>query len=55
MLEKLVSKIEQYNPRADLGLIIDAYHFAESAHEGQKRNSGEKYFVHPVNVAMILA
>ena len=55
MLEKLVSKIEQYNPRADLGLIIDAYHFAESAHEGQKRNSGEKYFIHPVNVAMILA
>ncbi|NLK44885.1 MAG: bifunctional (p)ppGpp synthetase/guanosine-3',5'-bis(diphosphate) 3'-pyrophosphohydrolase [Tissierellia bacterium] len=55
MLEKLVSKIEQYNPRADLGLIIDAYHFAESAHEGQKRNSGEKFFIHPVNVAMILA
>ena len=26
MLEKLVSKIEQYNPRADLSLIIDAYH-----------------------------
>src|SRR5690554_4103178 len=55
MLEKLVSKIEQYNPRADLGLIIDAYHFAESAHEGQFRNSGEKYFIHPFNVAMILA
>lgn len=55
MLEKLVSKIEQYNPRADLSVIIQAYHFAESAHEGQKRNSGEKFFIHPVNVAMILA
>ncbi|HEY8363430.1 MAG TPA: bifunctional (p)ppGpp synthetase/guanosine-3',5'-bis(diphosphate) 3'-pyrophosphohydrolase [Tissierellaceae bacterium] len=55
MLEKLLSIIEQNNPKADLGLIIDAYHFAEAAHEGQFRNSGEKYFVHPVNVAMILA
>lgn len=55
MLEKLVTIIEQNNPRADLALIIDAYHFAEAAHEGQKRNSGEKFFIHPVNVAMILA
>lgn len=55
MIEKLLLKIEQYNPQADLGLIIDAYNFAQFAHEGQTRNSGEKFFIHPFNVAMILA
>lgn len=54
MLEKLLSKIEQYNPYADLDLIIKAYRFAELSHEGQFRNSGEKFFIHPVNVAIIL-
>lgn len=55
MLEKLISGIEQYNPQADMQLIIKAYNFANEAHEGQLRNSGEKYIVHPVNVALILA
>ena len=55
MLENLILKIEQYNPNADLQLIIKAYNYAEAAHESQVRNSGEKYIVHPVNVALILA
>jgi len=55
MLENLVSTIEQYNPQADLGLIKKAYEYANSAHEGQLRNSGEHYIVHPGNVALILA
>ena len=55
MIENLLLKIEQYNPNADMEEIIKAYHFSESAHEGQFRNSGEKYFIHPYNVAMILA
>ena len=54
MLEKLISKVEQYNPMVDMELLIKAYYFAESAHEGQYRNSGEKYFIHPYNVALIL-
>ncbi len=54
-LENLISKIQQYNPQGDLQIIIKAYHFAEKAHEGQKRNSGERFFVHPFNIAMILA
>ena len=36
-------------------LIIKAYNFAEKAHEGQKRMSGEPYFVHPFETAKILA
>ncbi len=35
-------------------LLIRAYHFAEQAHSGQKRASGEAYFIHPCAVAQIL-
>lgn len=55
MLENLISRIEQYNPEADLQLVVKAYSFAQSAHDGQVRNSGENFFVHPFNVALILA
>ena len=55
MIENLLLKIQQYNPNANMDQIIKAYHFAQSAHEGQYRNSGEEYFVHPYHVAMILA
>lgn len=54
MLENLILKIEQYNPQANMKQVIKAYSFAEAAHEGQYRNSGERFFVHPYNVAMIL-
>ncbi len=55
MLESYIEKIKQYNPHYDLSRIIKAYNFAENAHEGQRRKSGEKYFIHPVNVSLILA
>lgn len=55
MLEKLINKIEQYNPDMDLDLIIKAYNFAQQAHEGQKRISGDPYINHPAHVAIILA
>ena len=55
MLEKLIYKIEQYNQQTDLSLIVKAYNFGNEAHSGQLRNSGEKFFIHPVNVAIILA
>ncbi|RKD28018.1 GTP pyrophosphokinase [Caminicella sporogenes DSM 14501] len=55
LLETFIEKIRQYNPQYDLSRIIKAYNFAENAHEGQYRKSGEKYFIHPINVALILA
>lgn len=55
MLEKLVNKIEQYNPNMDLELIIKAYNYAQQAHQGQKRISGDPYINHPAHVAAILA
>ncbi|MCC5911533.1 MAG: bifunctional (p)ppGpp synthetase/guanosine-3',5'-bis(diphosphate) 3'-pyrophosphohydrolase [Clostridiaceae bacterium] len=46
--------IEEYNPQCDVELIIRAYNFAENSHVGQYRKSGERYFIHPVEVAKIL-
>ncbi|ARE87433.1 GTP pyrophosphokinase [Clostridium formicaceticum] len=54
MLENLITMIEEYNPQCDVELIIKAYNFAESSHAGQFRRSGERYFIHPVEVAKIL-
>ncbi|WP_366658697.1 RelA/SpoT family protein [Methylophaga sp.] len=35
--------------------IRRAYHFADQAHEGQTRRSGERYITHPLAVAHVLA
>ncbi|MGM5487739.1 MAG: RelA/SpoT family protein [Nanobdellota archaeon] len=50
----LVRKITLYNPNADVELITKAFNFAQKAHEGQVRESGEPYFEHPLGVALIL-
>ncbi len=39
----------------DKKLIIKAFAFAEEAHQGQKRFSGEPYIIHPFNTALNLA
>ena len=39
---------------ADRECLVRAYHYAEQAHSGQKRASGEAYFIHPCAVAQIL-
>lgn len=52
---RLVTKIKEYNPGADVPLLEKAYAMANKAHEGQFRESGEPYITHPVEVANILA
>lgn len=54
-IEELCEKIKAYHPDAPLQFIVKAYQFAEKAHEGQLRRSGEPYISHPLNVAGILA
>jgi GTP diphosphokinase / guanosine-3',5'-bis(diphosphate) 3'-diphosphatase len=54
-LAPLLKKIRSYNPKADLDGVQEAYRFAELAHEGQQRKSGEDFIEHPLAVAEILA
>ena len=54
-VEELLERVLQYNPNADLQLIEGAYAFAEEAHRGQYRDSGDVFFRHPFEVATILA
>ncbi len=53
-IDKLVSRVEAYFPDVDLAVLKKAYGFAEKAHQGQKRSSGEDYIIHPLNVASTL-
>ncbi|MDE4541925.1 bifunctional (p)ppGpp synthetase/guanosine-3',5'-bis(diphosphate) 3'-pyrophosphohydrolase [Thermoanaerobacterium sp. R66] len=56
MIEKIIERVKKYDQSEDdINLILKAYDYALKAHEGQYRNSGEPYIVHPVEVAMILA
>ena len=54
-LEELLDKVRDYVPASEQAEIAKAYHFAEKAHAGQLRKSGEAYFTHPVGVASIIA
>ncbi len=54
-IEQIEAQVREYNPEADLTGLVDAYHFAMAAHEGQARKSGEPFIKHPVEVCLILA
>ena len=53
-LEEMMARLQKQNPGDNLALVEKAYHFAEQAHAGQVRKSGEPYFSHPQYVASIL-
>lgn len=53
--EELLPELETYLDKEQIDKIQSAYQFAESAHEGQSRHTGEPYISHPVAVAHILA
>ncbi|MEJ5169868.1 MAG: bifunctional (p)ppGpp synthetase/guanosine-3',5'-bis(diphosphate) 3'-pyrophosphohydrolase [Fimbriimonadales bacterium] len=54
-LSSLLEAFLAVRPEADVSRIRRAYRFAEWAHQGQCRESGEKYIEHPLAVARILA
>lgn len=54
-LNDLLNKVRDYNSSANFELIAKAYEFSQIAHMGQKRASGEPYFIHPFLTASILA
>lgn len=53
--ESVIKMVSQYMSKDHVSFVEKAYHYAEKAHEGQVRKSGEPYIIHPIQVAGILA
>lgn len=53
--DALLAKAAEYLPAERLPLIKDAFAFAEQAHDGQTRASGDPYIQHPLNAAYTIA
>ena len=55
LVEELIAEVEAYNPDVDKELLRRAFEYAERAHAGQTRRSGEEFIHHPLGVARICA
>jgi guanosine-3',5'-bis(diphosphate) 3'-pyrophosphohydrolase len=53
-IESLAKQLSTYLEPAQVNLVRRAYYYAEQAHDGQIRRSGEAYVSHPLAVAEIL-
>ncbi|MGH6670840.1 MAG: RelA/SpoT family protein [Xanthobacteraceae bacterium] len=51
---ELVDRVKEYNSKANENLLNRAYVYAMKAHGEQRRDSGDPYFSHPLQVAAIL-
>ncbi len=54
-IQTLVDHVRTYNPKCNEDLIRRAYEYGKEKHSKQRRQSGELYFTHPIEVAIILA
>lgn len=52
--QEILDSIKKNNLNVDIEKIKLAYSFAEESHQGQFRQSGDKYILHPTEVAKIL-
>ena len=52
---ELYTRVAEYLPPDKVALVEHAYDFAERAHDGQKRLSGEPYIQHPLHAAYTVA
>lgn len=53
LIQRFSEKLKDYSKEEKKG-ILQAAHWAQELHDGQKRASGEPYIIHPLNVADIL-
>ena len=54
-IDDLAERLSKYLNVSQIQQVCRAYYYAEQAHEGQLRRSGEPYIIHPLAVANILA
>ena len=54
-IDDLIAKVQSYDPTMDGAWLRSVYELADTAHDGQRRASGEEYIEHPLAVARILA
>ena len=54
-IDALADRLCSYLTPDQVNLVRRAYYYAEQAHDGQRRRSGEAYVTHPLAVASILA
>ncbi len=54
-IDALADRLSAYLDAEQVNLVRRAYFYAEQAHDGQRRRSGEAYVTHPLAVANILA
>jgi GTP diphosphokinase / guanosine-3',5'-bis(diphosphate) 3'-diphosphatase len=54
-IEQVINRVKENDPTANTDLVQLAYEFAEEAHRGQLRRSGEPYIQHPLHTAFVLA
>ncbi|WP_375171716.1 RelA/SpoT family protein [Marinobacter sp.] len=54
-VEGLAKELSTYLDTNRINQVRRAYYYAEQAHEGQMRKSGDRYITHPLAVAHILA
>ncbi|MRI35119.1 guanosine-3',5'-bis(diphosphate) 3'-diphosphatase [Endozoicomonas sp. OPT23] len=54
-IEEFAGRLKSYLNPEQVNLVRRAYYYAEQAHDGQTRRSGEPYIIHPLEVAAILA
>jgi len=54
-VERLAGQLGDYLGPDQVNLVRRAYYYAEQAHDGQLRSSGDHYITHPLAVATILA
>jgi guanosine-3',5'-bis(diphosphate) 3'-pyrophosphohydrolase len=54
-LDRLSGQLSTYLSKEQVNAVRRAYYYAEQAHDGQLRSSGEHYVTHPLAVATILA
>ena len=54
-LDRLTGQLTAYLSQDQVNAVRRSYYYAEQAHDGQLRSSGEHYVTHPLAVATILA